>query len=327
MKVCFVVHRYAPFPGGSEYYVQQMAEECARRGHQVTVVAGEHCGDLNGVRVTSQAEGLYNNDLIIVHGGDVGVQNMVLSNAKMLSSPILYLLIKPSDSDICVKAMYDVKYIGCSTPEDWQHVNKYGVEYKANPIIHGISPIDCLGVSGVFKKKYNIPEGKRMFLSCGGYWPNKRMIELAETFKKANLSNSVLVTTGYDNRHNIMPHASENVIPLMVDDPKDVKNAICDADAYIMNSDSEGFGLVILEAMLNKTPWISRDIAAASMLRHYGQTYDNQDQLIYILQNFQRNETSVESGYSCVIENFLIKNTVDHIERILSAENGRKQNT
>ena len=58
-KICFVVHRYAPFPGGSEYYVQQMAEECVQRHHDVTVLAGEHKGHLNGVRLTSDA-----NDLI-----------------------------------------------------------------------------------------------------------------------------------------------------------------------------------------------------------------------------------------------------------------------
>ena len=34
MKLLFVVHRYAPFPGGSEYYVQAMTEEALSRGHE-----------------------------------------------------------------------------------------------------------------------------------------------------------------------------------------------------------------------------------------------------------------------------------------------------
>jgi len=312
-KICFVVHRYAPFPGGSEYYVQQMAEECVQRHHDVTVIAGEHKGHLNGVRVTSDANDLQDKDLIVVHGGDVGVQNFVLSNASRIESPMLYMLIKPSESPICLQALKDVKYIGCSAPEDWDHVVKHGVEYKSHKVIHGISPTDCIGEEGKFKDKYKIPKDKKMFLSCGGYWPNKKMIELADAFRKADLKDAILVTTGYDNRFGIMPHASENVIPLMVEDPKDIKNAIVDADCYVMNSDAEGFGLVILESMINKTPWISRNIAGAKLLADYGQVYDTEEELIPLLQNFNRDGNKVEYAYQHVIQNHLIKNTVDDI--------------
>ena len=312
-KICFVVHRYAPFPGGSEYYVQQMAEECVQRHHDVTVIAGEHKGHLNGVRVTSDANDLQDKDLIVVHGGDVGVQNFVLSNASRIESPMLYMLIKPSESAVCLQALKDVKYIGCSAPEDWDHVVKHGVEYKSHKVIHGISPIDCIGEEGKFKDKYGIPKDKKMFLSCGGYWPNKKMIELADAFRKADLKDAILVTTGYDNRFGIMPHASETVIPLMVEDPKDIKNAIADADCYVMNSDAEGFGLVILESMINKTPWISRNIAGAKLLADYGQVYDTEEELIPLLQNFNRDNNKVEYAYQHVIQNHLIKNTVDDI--------------
>lgn len=316
-KICFVVHRYAPFPGGSEYYVQQMAEECVQRHHDVTVIAGEHKGHLNGVRVSSDANDLQDKDLIVVHGGDVGVQNFVLSNASRIESPMLYMLIKPSESSICLQALKDVKYIGCSAPEDWEHVVKHGVEYKSHKVIHGISPTDCIGEKGKFKDKYKIPKDKKMFLSCGGYWPNKKMIELADAFRKADLKDAILVTTGYDNRFGIMPHASENVIPLMVEDPKDIKNAIADADCYVMNSDAEGFGLVILESMINKTPWISRNIAGAKLLADYGQVYDTEEELIPLLQNFNRDINKVEYAYQHVIQNHLIKNTVDDILSII----------
>lgn len=318
MNICFVVHRYAPYPGGSEYYVQQMAEECHRRGHDVTVVAGEHKGNLNSIHVTSEARELFGKDLIVVHGGDVGVQNTVLHNAKNLNSPILYMIIKPSESQICLQALQDCAFIGCSAPEDWTHVKKWNVEHKAKRVIHGISPDDCIGIKGEFRKKYNIPEDKRMFLSCGGYWPNKNMIELAQTFEELNMQNSVLVTTGYDNRHGIMPKKSNNVIPLMVEDPKDVKNAIADADCYVMNSSEEGFGLVILESMINKTPWIARNIAGAKLLSNYGQVYQTQDELKILLQNFNRNESQIQIAYDYVVNNHLIKNTVNDILNIIN---------
>lgn len=319
MKLCFVVHRYAPFPGGSEYYVQQMAEECVRRLHDVTVIAGQHAGNLNGVRVTSDAQALNEvYDLIIVHGGDVGVQNFVLSHAKYLPSPVLYMLIKPSESEVCLQALKDCTYLGCSAKEDWTHVEKHGVADKAYRVIHGISPTDCVGQVGRFKDKYNIPKDKTMFLSCGGYWPNKRMIELAHAFKQANLPDAVLVTTGYDNSFGLMPHASENVIPLMVEDPKDIKDAIADADCYVMNSDAEGFGLVILESMLNKTPWLARNIAGAALLSDYGTVYDTEDELVKHLKNFTRNPDRVRSAYEYVIRNHLIENTVDDILNIIN---------
>jgi glycosyltransferase involved in cell wall biosynthesis len=312
-KICFVVHRYAPFPGGSEYYVQQMAEECVQRLHEVTVLAGEHKGDLNGVHVTNDAHALLKQDLVVVHGGDVGVQNFVLSNTNRIDSPVLYMIIKPSDSDVCVRALNNVKFIGCSAPEDWEHVKKHSVLSKSHKIIHGISPTDCIGTEGRFKEKYNIPKDKRMFLSCGGYWPNKKMIELADAFKKADLKDAVLVTTGYDNRFGIMPHASENVIPLMVEDPMDVKDAIADADCYVMNSDAEGFGLVILESMINKTPWIARNIAGAKLLSRYGKVYDTEEQLTELFKTWQPDDFTTALAYKYVIQNHLIKNTVDDI--------------
>ena len=312
-KICFVVHRYAPFPGGSEYYVQQMAEECVQRHLDVTVVAGEHKGDLNGVRVTNEAEGLLDKDLVVVHGGDVGVQNFVLSNASRINSPMLYMIIKPSDSSITTQALKDVKFIGCSAPEDWEHVKKFDVENKSHKVIHGISPTDCIGTKGRFKDKYGIPKDKKMFLSCGGYWPNKRMIELALAFEKADLKDAVLVTTGYDNRHNLMPTARGNIIPLMVEDPMDIKDAIADADCYVMNSDAEGFGLVVLESMINKTPWIARNIAGAKLLANHGQVYDTEEQLTELLKDFTRDDRKVAEAYEYVIKNHLIKNTVDDI--------------
>jgi glycosyltransferase involved in cell wall biosynthesis len=103
----------------------------------------------------------------------------------------------------------------------------------------------------------------------------------------------------------------------MVDDPKDVKNAIADADCYLMHSNEEGFGLVILEAMLNKTPWISRNIAGAKLLSRFGQTYETDDQLVELLQSFERDEEKVKTSYEYVVKSHLISNTVDDILKII----------
>jgi glycosyltransferase involved in cell wall biosynthesis len=226
-------------------------------------------------------------------------------------------LVKPSESKVCLKGLKDAKYIGCSSLQDWAHVKKWKVEDKAYKVIHGISEKTCIGTKNLFRKKFNIPENKKMFLSCGGYWPNKKMIELAEAFTEANLTDATLVTTGYDNRHNLMPTKSNKVMPLMVEDPQDVKNAIADAYCYVMNSDAEGFGLVLLEAMLNKTPWISRNIAGAQLLSEYGTVYNTEKELIGLLKNFKTDSDKVEKAYQYVVQNHLIKHTIDDILNII----------
>jgi glycosyltransferase involved in cell wall biosynthesis len=316
MKLLYVVHRYAPYPGGSEIYVQGMAEESLRRGHTVAVFAGEHKGNYNGVTVTSDNRILLDTwDLIIVHGGDVNVQNFVLSNATRISSPILYLLVLPSNSVTCVQALYDCAFIGCSTRQDFEHCEKHKVASKAVQIRHGITWQDCIGKSG-FKSKHNITG--QMFLSCGGYWPNKAMRELAAVFESAALDSTVLVTTGYDNRLNLMPQPSKHVLPLLIDDRQEVLSAIYDADCLIMHSWQEGFGLVLLESMLNQTPWLARKIAGAEVLEKFGKTYTSDQELVTLLKTFNRSTFDIEAAYNHVSQNHLILNTVDDIEACIN---------
>jgi glycosyltransferase involved in cell wall biosynthesis len=316
-RILYVVHRYAPYPGGSENYVRDMAEETLSRGHEVCVFTGEHKGDWNGVRVTDLVNTLNEKwDLIVVHGGDVGVQDFVLRHAKDIQSPILFMLIVPSMSQTYLNAIQDVKYVGCSTIEDWDYVNDRGVVEKSVQISHGIDPKISTGTKG-FREKYGITT-KYMILSCGGYWPNKAMRELVEAFDKVGRDDITLVLTGYDNRHGIKPEDSKNVKALMIDDRDEVLSAIADADIYIMHSHKEGFGLVLLESMLNKTPWASRNIAGAKLLKEFGFTYDNDDELVTYLKDFNGvPNTQIEDAYSIVVINHLINNTVDDILRLL----------
>lgn len=314
MKLLYVVHRYAPFPGGSEIYVQNMAEESLQRGHTVAVLAGEHQGDYNGVRVSNDGNILLEKwDLIIVHGGDVNVQDFVLTNAARIPNPILYMLVLPSSSNVCLQGLRDSTVIGCSTEQDWEHCKKYAVENKAVRVRHGINLNQSLGTSG-FKEKYNI-QGT-MFLSCGGYWPNKAMKELVDVFKKTNPKNATLVTTGYDNRMNLMPSDSDNVKNFILNDRQDVLSAIKDADCLVMHSYQEGFGLVLLEAMVNKTPWIARQIAGAKLMRDYGHTYTNDIQLVHEFLAFSKDSFNIDCAYDYVMNNHLIQHTVDDIEAV-----------
>lgn len=316
-KLLFVVHRYAPFPGGSENYVRDMAETAYFRGHTVAVFAGEHQGTLNGVFVTSDPAILKHNwDLIIVHGGDVGVQNYVLQQADSLGGPVLYLLILPSHSQICVSALHKAKYLGCSTLADWRHVESYNAKGKAVRVRHGINVQTSMGTAG-FREIHNITT-KYMFMSAGGFWPNKGFDELVDTFRRTKRTDVTLVLTGYDNRHGIMPPDSEYVRSLILTNREDMLSALRDADLYILNSTSEGFGLVLLEAMLNGTPWVARYIAGAETMREFGKTYTTQAELEKYLLDFKgESEMVIKTGQQYVVGAHQISHTIDDILRVI----------
>ena len=313
-RILYVVHRYAPYPGGSENYVRDMAEETLGRGHEVAVFTVEHKGDWNGVRVSGDPNILMENwDLIVVHG-DASAQNFVHAHAQRITSDILYMIIRPVDTEICFRALQNSKYIGCSSLADWEHVRKYDVTHKAVEIRHGIDPKISIGKPG-FKEKYGINTTK-MFLSAGGFWQNKAFNELIDSFNKANLTDTTLVLTGYDNRSNLMPTTTEFVKPFLIDDRDDVMSAISEASLYILNSFEEGFGLVLLESMLNNTPWAARNIAGAATMREYGFTYNTQDQLIDYMKRFNTSNPFPYT-YDYVVNNRMISNTVDDIMGLL----------
>lgn len=316
-KICFVVHRYAPYSGGSESNVKNMAEAAHSLGVDVTVFAGTHKGNLNGVNVTSDPNILLQKwDLIVVHGGDVGVQDFVLQNIPHLNSPVLFLLILPSNSLTYMNALKTCTYVGCGTIEDFEFVKNLGIENKIVHTPYGVNINESLGMPG-FKKKYNIHTSK-MILSSGGYFHNKNHRELADIFNMLRMKDVTLVLTGYEDRSGLMPRSTDYVKSFILEDRKDMLSALCESDLFIMNSTSEGFGLVLLEATLNKIPWAAKNIAGAKILKNYGFTYDKINDLInYITTfNFEASKHTIESQYLTILQEFDIKNTVKHIVRL-----------
>jgi glycosyltransferase involved in cell wall biosynthesis len=316
-KILYVVHRYAPFPGGSENHTRDLAEETLSRGHQVAVFAGEHQGDWNGVHVTNDTAVFnYPWDLVVVHGGDVSVQNLVLTNIKQLPYPVLYYIIKPSESPVCMQGLTDARWIGCGTPQDWEHVKKHNVLDRCVKINLSVNEVHAVGQPG-FREKYGI-KTKNMFLSCGGYWPHKGIKELEELFSKLNIPDTTLVLTGYA-LPELMPQESEFVKPLMLEDKTDVAAAMREADLYIMHSFEEGFGLVLVESMLNHTPWVARDIAGATMMKEFGHTYTTDAELSDYLVNFKEpSNEKLDNAYEYAVHNHTTKSSVDAILKLIN---------
>lgn len=309
MRILFVVHRYAPYPGGSEYYVQNMAEEMLIRGHDVTVLTHQHQGDYNDIKVSSDYNGILNQkwNLIIVHGGDVISQNVIHTYSDKLQSPVLYLIVKPSDTEICVQGLKNHRFLGYSTTMDIEHIKKYNQIHKARRIRHGI-------IADQYVRGKNTD--KTIFVSAGGFWPHKAMQPLADAFTKANIPNAELHLYGYGEEH-LMPKETDNVKCFFGKDKTEVLLSISAADAYIMNSYEEGFGLVLLEAMMNKTPWYARGIAGAKDMCYYGTIYNDEKELMELLRDHKRNDKKIEDAYNYVMCNHTIQDTCNDIEDVL----------
>ncbi len=297
--------------------MRDMAQAAVAAGHTVCVLAGQHHGDQNGVHVTSDGGVLSTpHDVVIVHGADVAVQDFVLKNAANIPSPLLYLIILPSETPVALAALRSARWIGCSTPADWAHVEKHGVAHKAVEVRHGICGSESIGVEG-FRARYGITTS-RMFLSCGGYWPHKKMCDLAELFTRLALPDTTLVITGYDDRSGAMPPESQWVKPMLLEDRQEVMNAMREADLLILHSEREGFGLVLLEAMLNETPWAARRMAGARLLQEYGFTYSRDEELAQFMRDFKRNPVQVKKAVERVTHHHLMNHTLSDILKVIS---------
>ena len=310
-NILFVVHRYVPFSGGSEYFVRDMAEECLARGHRVTVLAHENKGDQNGVTVSSDYQILMKKwDLILVHGADVVSQNIAHINAYTIKSPVVYMLIKPSESAEAINGMKHHKFISYSTSMDIEHIKTHGYGYhvdKARRIRHGVIPETTIYEKNM---KCDVP----IWVSAGGYYPHKGMVALGHAFENSDVPGELHL---YGYAEGPGPKPSDRV-KVHFGSPRDeVMHMIANADGYIMNSYEEGFGLVLLEAMMNKTPWFARNIAGAADMKQYGHVYENEKELMEMLKSYVRVDRDIEDAYNYAMSNHTIVNTVNDIEDIL----------
>lgn len=315
LRLCFVSHRASPYPGGTEVFVQAMATAARDRGHKVVILAGQHKGDCDGIPVTSDETLLERErfDLIVVHGATDGPPRRTLDRAARLTSPVLYMVVAHHARHIHRRHLLGARLLGWSTPLDQRIIAAHGLQSRAVRVRHGIRTQACLGQPG-FRARHGIAPDRTLFLSCGGYWPNKRMRPLAALFERTT-SPALLVTTGYDNRHNAMPKPSFRVLPLMLDDPAEVLSAIAEADCYLMHSRDEGFGLVLLEAMANRTPWIARATGGATVLADCGQTYGHDRDLPALIEGFAPDPARVARAFARVQAEFDISRTADDLER------------
>ena len=293
-KLLYVVHRYAPYPGGSEMNTQRYAEASVALGHDVTVFAQTHKGDYNGVKLTSNPNCLSEKwDMIIVHG-DGPAQNIV--HFGVVNGPVMYLLIKPFVNSTLDFGLARAKWIGCATSFDADFVERKGYGAKKHFIKYPIPIVEPNPAARLNLYEHyglQIPPNRKIILSCGGFWSHKGFKELASVFSSTPLLHSSLILTGYDmvgydKSLNDISHVQQ----ILLQDTQLVRDVMSLADYYIMNSSDEGYGLVLLEAMQYGLNWASRPVGGAPDLakRGFGKIFNTPDELSTLLRSVELGE-------------------------------------
>jgi glycosyltransferase involved in cell wall biosynthesis len=314
MRLCLVCHRAAPYPGGTESYVQAMAEAAQARGHTVMVLAGSHQGPHNGIEITDDIRCVTDmrHDLIVTHGATDGPPRQCLDQADQLPSPVLYMLVAHKLRHVRRRHLKAATLLGWSTPLDQRVIARAAAGARAVPVRHGIDIASARGTPG-FRARHGIAPDRRMFLSCGGYAPHKRMRALARIFRRSE-GDSLLVTTGYSARPGAMPRPSDRVMPLENLSHDEVLSAMAEADGYLMHSREEGFGLVLLEAMVNRTPWIAHATGGAEVLAAHGQVYRRGSELLAHLNRFDPDPARIAAAEAAAVARHSIEGTIDDLE-------------
>lgn len=305
MKVLFVVHRTFPFNGGSEYNVKVISVGLSEMGCDVTVLTDNSGGNYGNVKVVTEREFLFlDYDWVIVHGADMPLQDFALNNISSIPSKTFYWMIYPSFSKSAMNGFYRATKIGWGTTQDLKHLLTLGEQVfrKMKYIRYAIDPRD-FETDVDFRRKYDITT-ERIIL-C----PDKNAKEVVEYFNGSRVNDVTLVITSQTPP---ILKSSQKVRYVYLEDRKDYIAALKSSNLLVHNSKFEGFGIMLLDAMLSKVPWVARNIAGAADMKEYGKVFEG-NSIGWILEAFRTKNINNKTiaAYEYVSNNRLTKNIVD----------------
>jgi glycosyltransferase involved in cell wall biosynthesis len=275
--------------GGAQDITRWLALELARRGHVVTVGVDDIADTSpSPVSVTQNLGYFAVQDAVIVVGHFNYGNFDVIEAARRghIRCPMLIWPLEPAvrllrwAADHSQGIQRDRLTVLCSTSYDLACAAAAGLSDRIARVRYGVPA--QLGRPG-FKARRGI-RTRRMIASCGGFDAHKGFEELKAAFMEARLTDTTLILTGFRTMKQ-MPKEDGDVRVYKLDNRQEALDAIYESDLYVMNSTREGFGLVLLEAMQNKTPWASRDIAGGHDMRAFGMTYTDKEGLIRCLRD------------------------------------------
>jgi glycosyltransferase involved in cell wall biosynthesis len=187
-----------------------------------------------------------------------------------------------------------------------------------------LSEYENLPVKGLFRAKHNISADQKMVLFMGRLNIKKGLDLLLPAFLQVHeaLPDAVLILAGPDDGYLTETEqfikknglgSKVKLVGMLTDTVK--KEALSDADIFVLPSYSEGFSIAVLEAMTSKVPALVSDrVGFGDYIKKYNAAYLTPlttegvaTGLLKILQDRHYANDLAKSAYSMVTENFDIK--------------------
>jgi len=253
---------------------------------------------------------------------------MVKKRLKMVYDVFFgYRLLRDTSKVIALNKMEAEQYKRMGVPEEKIAVIPNGID---------LSEYTELPPKGSFKKKFNIPEDKKIILYLGRIHKTKGIDFLVKAYayliKKMNFKDAILVIAGPDDgyldevKHLVQELDISNSVlftgPLY---GKDKISAYVDSDVYVLPSRYEIWGMTVLEAYACGKPVIASKVGGlmdliiegmTGLLFKPGDITELAESIFFLLDNQEKAEDMGLKGRQFVKENFSIEKVVDRLEKV-----------
>jgi len=238
-----------------------------------------------------------------------------------------YRLLRTASRVIALSKVEAEQYRSMGVPEEKIAIIPNGVD---------LSEYDNLLSKGEFKKRFNIPEDKKIILYLGRIHRIKGIDFLVKAYaylkRKMNCNDAILVIAGPDDGY--LNEVKSLTYDLSVSDSilftgplygKDKLEAYVDADVYVLPSRYETFPIVVLEAYACGKPVIASGVGGLKDLVVNGETgllfetgnhIQLAEKILYLLNNSDDALRMGLNGRRFVEENYSIDIVIDKLERI-----------
>lgn len=310
MKLLLTAHRFWPHVGGTELAVESLAKRFAAKGHDVTVATSMEPGTASeetrdGYRVRRfemRRVGKFRfppaeykelvlsgeHDLVHMHGQRIWSSDHLYPQLRRARSPIVFTAhgfaqwhrdrVPVVDwlyyHQVLPRALRHTSCVTALTEQERDDLVGFGV--AADKIVRigdGYEPDEFRALPSGFRKRHGFAADERLLLYAGGFYANKRVDRLVEAAAGLDATLVVLGADADGTRARIEAQARARNARLRAlgrVPREDVLSAYREADVFVLGSDFEGYGLVLLEAMAAGLPFVSTPCGAAPELAATG---------------------------------------------------------
>lgn len=162
------------------------------------------------------------------------------------------------------------------TSNERDELVSWGVREDAIHVIpDGLDPSEFASLPDGFRAKHDIAADARLLLYVGGFYPNKRVDRLVRVAAETRATLAIIGRDAHGKHgraecSSLAARLGADVRFLGPLPRDDVLSAYRESDAFVLGSDFEGFGLVLLEAMAAGLPFAATRAGAAPDLAEHG---------------------------------------------------------